>query len=142
MVRRIYMDSTGLRISAPGYNAQTDTNPTHFIFDSRNRAYFGSFLTGYVSPSAFPGTSSGAGTYDVMFGKTFASPPPALVAYASAAGGFAGYASNFLNCASASYMFCSFVSMVDRIRFSSYGYFNGVNVEPPIGGIYYLIGES
>lgn len=142
MVSRIYMDATGLRISAAGYNAETDDNPTHFIFDSRNRAYFGSFLTGYVSPSAFAGSSAGAATYDVMFGKTFSAPPPALVAFASASGGFSGYASNFLNCSGSSYMFGSFLSLADRIRFSSYGSFNGTNVEPPIGGIYFLVGES
>lgn len=142
-MRRFWADSTGLRASLPGYNAETDADPRHFIFDSRNRCYFGAFLSGVVAGSVFNFNTSGTQTYDVMFGKTFISPPPVLVVFDSSAipGATPFFASADYPGDGGTYITTViWTSMVDRLRFIAHV---GLYAAPAvIADAYYIIGES
>ena len=82
MTRRLYMNSDGLRISLPGYDAVTDTNPCHFAFDTRNDAYWSPMLQGSLSYNQLVNAYF-SGYVDIMYGGWYSNAPPALVGVSS-----------------------------------------------------------
>lgn len=90
MVRRIVIEGATprFRISNPGVDAATNTDPSQFIFDAFNGGFFhGVFLSGVIPISTANWTNTQIGSvffgqtqctrlsYRVEFGRTFAQPP-------------------------------------------------------------------
>lgn len=79
MSNRVYISPVNLRVSKPGYDAVTDTNPDHLLFDAFGWKSQGCFMKGIVNSSAFAyytGSWMGSAYYiDINYGKTFSTAP-------------------------------------------------------------------
>lgn len=145
-MRRIYADYSGMRISAPGYDAETDTDPSHFIFDTRNQAYFTPFLTGALSYSAIAAAANGGQAYiEIPYGQVFPHAPPCLIGVSSSH--YSGvmpqmFASDLIGFGNFA---IGFTSMVDRLRFfymgTPYVVASGT-ITPLLNNVYYIVGQG
>ena len=77
-MKRVIINSSGLRVSKAGYDASTATG-AELSLDTRSGKYFSIFLQGSIPLSSFTGASLGGSnyqwTYTLNFGTTFAAPP-------------------------------------------------------------------
>lgn len=140
MTAALYADVDGFRMARPGADAQTSDDPRDFIFDSRTRAYFGLFMSGVV---AYGAPLAGNYYYDIMYGKTFVAPPPALCLWQSPEYAAGQLTTSFLQEEGQAYVYCSYYSLVDRLRIS-FGYYENASYPyfPIFSYIYYFIGMS
>ncbi|MGO9768238.1 MAG: hypothetical protein ACLPSW_01530 [Roseiarcus sp.] len=141
MTAALYADVDGFRMARPGADAQNSDDPRDFIFDSRTRAYFGLFMSGVVDVAVAP--LSGNYYYDIMYGKTFVAPPPALCLWQSPEYAAGQLTTSFLQEEGQAYVYCSYYSLFDRLRISYGSYANASYPYFPIFSyVYYFIGMS
>ena len=142
MTRRLFIDSSGMRISLPGYDAVTDNNPCHFAFDTRNTAYFSPMMVGQLSYGTIAYAGIGGGPMDIMYPGYFNSAPPALIGFSSGDGLFSGLVTGYFNADMVGMgginTFTIYgTSLNDRLRIFVYG-----NPSNMIQTLYYVVGQG
>jgi hypothetical protein len=79
MTNRVFINPNNFRVSKPGFDAYSDTDPNHLLFDAFGWKSQGCFMKGNVHSGGFSVLSSnwmGTTFYiDIGYGKTFSSAP-------------------------------------------------------------------
>jgi hypothetical protein len=79
MTNRVFLSPNNFRVSKPGFDAYSDTNPDHLLFDAFGWKSQGCFMKGVIHSNTLQFySSSWIGTAyqtEVFFGKTFSSAP-------------------------------------------------------------------
>jgi hypothetical protein len=143
-MKRGLLNSSSLAITIPGKDVEAaGLTPADYIFNSNFRAYFNLFLSGAVNVSAFVSEGGGNYYFDVMFGKTFSEPPPALVVF-STDYVLSGYVSPQANAdgtggSGNSVSIAWYTSMVDRLRLQLSLFTAGFPLPTTFTSVYYIV---